>query len=225
MGRVVHSLKAGNFVDLGRPAATLWNSETEARYMEQVRERAQQKAKEILQQALDEAEVLRARARTEGFEDGRAAAQDLCAAEASRTAAFLASLHDALKTEKERAFALHRHTLFKILTLAFEKTLGIMLDAHRQQVLTSLFEEAVAQLQATSTITVHVCAEDLELAKQLAVQVRSQTQNLPDLCIKLNQDLTPGGVRLECGDGMVDNTIASRFEQVQAILVGYQEAP
>jgi flagellar assembly protein FliH len=32
-----------------------------------------------------------------------------------------------------------------------------------------------------------------------------------------------GGVRIESGDGLVDNSVASRFEQVRAILDGYRE--
>ena len=49
-----------------------WNDKTEALYMEQVRGRARQKAREILEQALAEAESIREQARGEGFSAGQA---------------------------------------------------------------------------------------------------------------------------------------------------------
>lgn len=223
-GRIIYGLHHGDMSRFDRPETQLWNDETEARYMEQVRERAQHKAREILEQALVEAEQIRARAASEGFESGRLEAAGLVQQEADKLTAFLGTLEQALHAEKQRIYAQHKQTLFSLLQLAFEKTLGIMLDEQRQAVLTTLFDEAVTQLQAASTITVYVCPDDMDIAKELTDQART-SQGLPDMILKASPDLAPGGVRLESGDGVVDNAVASRFEQVRSILDGYVENP
>lgn len=222
-GRLIHGLRHGDLSQLNRPAATTWNDETEARYMEQVRERAQQMAREILAQALAEAEQIRKTAREEGLAAGRDEVKKRAQAEAAKVSTFLGGLETALAAEKDRVYAEHKQALFRILSLAFEKTLGVVLEEEREKVLHALFEEAVAQLQTTTCITVHVCPADLDLARSLIDSTREARPDLPELRVCQCADLGSGGVRIESGDGLVDNSIASRFEQVRAILDGYRE--
>ena len=222
-GRLIHGLRHGDFSAMNRPAAATWNEETEARYMEQVRERAQQMAREILAQALAEAERIRRQARDEGLAAARDEVNALAAAEAAKVSGFLGDLQAALNAEKERVTAEHRQTLFRVLQLAFEKTLGVMLDEERERVLNALFEEAMAQLQTTGCVTVHVCPADLDLARSLVEKTREQRPDLPELRVCQCADLVLGGVRIESGDGLVDNSVASRFEQVRAILDGFKD--
>lgn len=222
-GRVIYGLHSRDGVGLNRPPSMIWNNETEDHYMEQVRQRAQQMAKEILSQALAEAEAIRAGARAEGYAAGQQEAGTLIQAEKSKVCAFFDTLQAAVVEEKERVYAEHKQCLFQILRLAFEKTLGVMLDEQREQVLITLFEEAVSQLQANTCITVHVCQADFDLATALAGQSREKRTDLPEVRIRVSEGLEPGGVRIESGDGLVDNSVAARFEQVRAILDGYME--
>jgi flagellar assembly protein FliH len=217
-GRVILGLYPGDFSHCGRPDTPLWNEETEAQYMDQVRERAQLMAKEILASALAEAEQIRQTARQEGLKDAQTTIEKQAAREKEKIGAFLAALETGLKAEKQRLFETHKDTLFGILRLAFEKTLGIVLDTQREQILTALLEEAVAHLHATSTITVHVSPQDADLAKEQLAALKTASPQLPELSLKISPELAPGGVRLECGDGVVDNSIATRLEQVRAAL-------
>lgn len=222
-GRVIYGLQLGDFAHLNRPAAATWNMETEARYMEQVRERAQQKAKEILNQALQEAEQIRHQAHAEGFAAGQTEAATLIRRETDAAAHFVASIHGALAAEKERIYIEHKQTLFHIMRLAFEKTLGIVLAENRENILQSLFEDAVGQLQARTCVTLFVSPENLEFAREMALQAKAARPELPELRVISCDNLASGGVRVESGDGLVDNSIAARFEQVRAILDGYLE--
>lgn len=224
-GRLIHGLRQGDLSSLNRPATRTWNDETEARYMEQVRERAQHMARDILALALAEAEQIRKRARGDGLADAREEIQAQAKAESKKVSDFMARLQSALEAEKKRVFDTHKQALFQILRLAFEKTLGVMLAEERENVLQSLFEEAAAQLQATTCITVNVCNQDLELAKALIEKTRQARPDLPELRVCPCADLEMGGVRIESGDGLVDNSVASRFEQVRVILDGYRENP
>lgn len=191
--------------------------------MEQVRDRAQQMAREILAQALAEAEQIRLQAKEEGLAAARNEVKALAKAEAAKVSAFLGSLQDALAAEKERVTAEQRQALFQVLLLAFEKTLGVMLGEERERALNALFDEAVAQLQTTGCITVHVCPSDLELARNLVERTREERPDLPELRVCQCADLELGGVRIESGDGLVDNSIAARFEQVRSILDGFRD--
>lgn len=222
-GRVIHGFFVGDGSALGRPEPAFWNDETEARYMDQVRERAQQKAREILSQAMTEAAQLREQARAEGFHAGREEALGLVQQEAQRVASFLGGVDQALHVEKERVAAEHKTALYQLLRAAFEKTLGVLLDADRDRILRTLFDEAMLQLQASGAVTLHVSPADLALATDLAAEARTTTPNMPELRVVASPELAPGGVRLECGTGLVDNSITSRFAQVQAILDSYQD--
>ena len=222
-GRLIHGLRSGDLSRLNRPAAATWNDETEARYMEQVRERAQQMARDILAQALAEAEQIRRHAREEGLAEAREEIHTRARAEAAKVTDFLGAMQAALEGEKERVFTEHKQALFQVLRLAFEKTLGVMLAEDRQNVLQTLFEEAASQLQTTSCITVHVCSADLDLARELIENTRQTRPDLPELRVCPCAELELGGVRIESGDGLVDNSVLSRFEQVRAILEGYRE--
>ncbi len=223
LGRVIRGLHPGDYSALNTPASTPWNGETKDRYMEQVRERAHQMARDILAQALAEAEQIRQQARVEGFASGQNEAKSLAQAEADRVVAFLGTLRDELMAEKQRISDAHKQSLFQILRLAFEKTLGVLLDTDRERSLQVLFDEAVGLLQARTCVTVHVSPADMDLAKTLVEQARQVRPDLPELRLCQAVDLTMGGVRVESGDGLVDNAITARFEQVRIILDGYQE--
>lgn len=193
--------------------------------MDQVRERAQDKAREILAQALVEAEAIRAQARAEGYAAGEQDALEQVEKEKQKIMTFLDSLEQALVQEKEQIFFKHKNTLFQILRLAFEKSFGVMLEASRFQALSALFEESVAQIQAQSVLTLYVCPADTDNATQILAQARATQPDLPEIVLRTSADLAPGGVRLESGEGVIDNSIASRFEQVRNILDGYLETP
>lgn len=216
-GRVILGLH-GDFSPSARPDTPLWNDETEARYMDQVRERAQLMAKDILASALAEADQIRQAARQEGLKDAQTEISAGIAQEKARIGALLSGLEASLAAEKERLYKTHEHTLFAILRLAFEKTLGIVLDAHREQILGGLLEEAVTHLHATSTVTVLVAPQDAELAREQLAALKAASSQLPELVLKVSPELAPGGVRLECGEGVVDNAIATRLDQVRAAL-------
>lgn len=223
-GRVILGRHPGDFSHYGRPATPFWNEETEARYMDQVRERAQLMAKEILTEAMAEAEQIRQAARQEGLKDAQATIEERLAREKAKITDFLAALENALATEKQRLFDTHKETLFEILRLAFEKTLGVALEAQREQSLTTLLEDAIGHLHATTAITVHVSPQDAELATERIAALKASNPMLPKMSIKVSQDLALGGVRLECGDGMVENTIAARLEQVRGALAAASES-
>jgi len=222
-GRIIYGLQPANQGHFARPETAFWNDETEARYMEQVRERAQRKASEILAQAMMEAELIRKQAQQEGFEAGRQEFHGLAKAEQTKATLFLSKLQKELIAEKQRLATAHKHSLFAILNLAFEKTLGTVLADKQAEVLGTLFDEAVEQLQASTTMTLYVGPQDAELAKTLLATVRSDHPELPDITLKIAPDLSGGGLRLESGDGLVDNSITSRFEQVRSILENYSE--
>lgn len=223
-GRVIIGLRACAPGDLERPAAALWNEETEARYMEQVKQRAQDKAKEILNEALREAEQIRIQAHKDGFAQGLVEGQAVIEHEKSNIVAVLQNLETALNQERANVAARQQSALFELMRLAFEKTLGLVLDSRREEILEALLTEAVEHLSATASITVHVCPQDADHARKLIQEAREHTSGLPAFTVQTDPGLAPGGVRLESGDGVVDNAISSRLEQVRAALAALPDS-
>lgn len=223
-GRIIIGLQSPAHALFDQPESASWSEETEQRYMEKVRERAQQKAKEILAKAMEEAAALRKQARAEGYSHGQEDARNAAAKETRRMADYLSTIQDALVEEKQRVARAHADQLFHLMRLALEKTLGTVLADERAHVLRTLFDEALSQLQTVDEVTMHVSPVDENLAREIiAATAAHNGAALPPIRIKTSRDIDPGGVRLECGSGMVDNTITSRFEQVQAILDSFQD--
>jgi len=221
--RIIYGLQSRSLHHFDRPETVFWNTETEERYMDQVRERAQKKAREILEQALAEAEGIRNQAKEEGYRAGKQDAQEQVEVEKQRVVKFLDSLEHALVQAKEEVFSQHKDVLFQILRLAFEKSFGVMLEEHRFQALSALFEESVTQIHAQSVVTMYVCPEDTDHAQQILAQAKVDQPALPEIILRTAHDVAPGGVRLESGEGVIDNSISSRFEQVRNIFDGYVE--
>lgn len=237
-GRIIFGLRPDDVQAFIRTPETEAD-DVEGRYMRQVRERARQKAKDVLIQALNEAEHIRQQAHdeafaaglekghAEGLEKGRAQGREESEGqiqqETEKLAALVSSLQTALDTEKECAYDDHKVTLFRILRLAVEKTLGRVLEETRLEVLNALFEDALQRLQTKTVVTVHVCPSDVDDVREMIERVKNEHSDIPEVRLQGRPDLAPGSIRVESGDGLVDNSIMARLEQVTTILDKYLE--
>jgi len=191
--------------------------EVEAQFWERVRAKAKTKAASIIAEAMAEAEILKAKAHEEGYAAGVAAAGEQVQNDLSQMAASLGTMLESLAGERKKLWAAHRQDFVDLLRLAVERTIGASIDGRRQEILGTLLDESLELMESRADLTLTVHPDDEPLAHELLTRAQQDRPNLSQVQVRANPGLIPGSVTLECRDGLVDNSIGSRFAEVETI--------
>ena len=196
--------------------------EVEARFWERVRAKAKARAAAIIADAMAEAQRLKAASRDEGYNEGLAAgsvvAHEHSEAELTRMAASFGSLMQSLAGERTKIWDAQRQDFLRLLRLAVERTIGSELDGRRQEILANLLGESLELMESKAELTLTIHPDDEIFLRDLLVRAQVEYPSLGQVQLRLNPTLVPGSILLEGQEGLVDNTVGSRFAQVEAIL-------
>lgn len=191
--------------------------EVEQQFWERVRGKATAKASEIMNQAMAEGERIKAKAHEDGYAAGVAAAENQIQTELAQMSATLAKVLESVAVERKNLWASYRQDFVTLLKLAVERTIGVSIDARRQEILASLLTEALDMVDAKDRLTLTVHPDDESLLRELMNRAGSERPGLDHFQVRSDAALLPGSVSLECADGLVDNSIADRFAAVETI--------
>ena len=186
---------------------TAWNEDTEREYMERVRVRAKDMAREILEKASFEAQTLRETARKEGYEAGMEAASAEIAEFRENMGGAVSAVLSAIESQKETAAAAFREELALLMRLCVEKIVAHELSDDRMTLMRALFDDAVAHMGESLRYAVRVAPEDEPLVADI---VASGAGAAKAFSVRADASLTPGSLILETDSGMVDNSLAAR---------------
>lgn len=197
----------------------------EARFWDRLRSKATAKAQAVIAEAMTEAETIRATAQEEGYAAGHAeghaaataAAEARLEAELARMTASFGGMVETLAGERNRLWHLQREEFLTLLRLAVERTVNASIDFRRQEILDNLLNEALEAIDAKAEPTLTVHPEDEALLRELLTRAKAERPHLARVTVRLNPDLIPGSLFLEYPEGLVDNTIASRFAEVETV--------
>ncbi|SDB12294.1 flagellar assembly protein FliH [Desulfonatronum thiosulfatophilum] len=219
-GRIIIGPRSVGLAELtlnsGRQEA--WNLEAEEEYLSRVRIRAQDMAREILAQAMAEAEQVRAQAHEEGYHAGQAQADAELMVAREQAADQCAAILNAIQEQGKKVWRTHRADLISLLHIMVEKTIAVELEAHRQESLAVLLDQAVDMIDSKRKMVFSVHPRDRELIEAMLRQTRNGGDQLDNWKIKEDPRIEQGGLILECDHGMVDNTIASRRAGLEDII-------
>lgn len=203
--------------ELENRRAPMHFEEVESQFWERVRGKATAKASEIMTQAMAEAERLKAKAHEDGYAAGVAAAESQVQAELAQMSATLANVLESVAVERKNLWAGYRQDFVTLLKLAVERTVSATIDARRQEILDSLLGEALDLIDAKDELTLTIHPDDEPLLRELMARAAGERTGLARFQVRVNAALIPGSVSLESRDGMVDNSIADRFAEVETI--------
>lgn len=189
----------------------------EAEFWERTRAKAQDMAKEIIARAMTEADQIRAAAREEGLAQGTAQAQSQFEAHVDEMGKAFGETLAAIQGDRKSLWEGYRQDFVTLLRLALEKSFGILLDDARREILSSLLDEALDLIDSRTGLSVVVHPDDAPMMEELLARAARTRQGLEGWQIRGDAGLVPGGVRLESRDGMVDNTVNSRFAEVERV--------
>lgn len=196
----------------------LWDETTNEDYLNRVKEKAKEKAKEILMLAELEAEALRASARHEGFEAGMAEAQEQVDQHIQAVSSEVEGLMSQIGTQGATIFNERRRDIMALIKLAVEKTIHVELSENRVASLENLLEEALERIESQREITIKCFPEDAADLQGFMQTIQDRNPALKYWKVKGDPAVQQGGVVLEGSDAKVDNTIASRWQGVEPIL-------
>ncbi|QGY40621.1 flagellar assembly protein FliH [Pseudodesulfovibrio cashew] len=196
----------------------MWDDSTNEEYLERVKAKAREKAKEIMVLAELEAEALRATARHEGYEEGLKQAQADLEAHANQMSAEVENILSQIGAQGSKVFDERRRDILSLIRLAVEKTLKIEMSESRIASVEALMTEALERIESQRELIVKCSPDD---APDLEIFIKNIQERNPALkywTVKGDPTLADGGILLESADGMVDNSVASRWRGVEPIL-------
>ena len=195
----------------------LWDDSINDEYLERVKTKAREAAKEIKILAELEAEALRATAQHEGYEEGLAQAQADVDAHTKAMTAEVENMLVQLGACGATIFEERRQDVMALIKLAVQKTLAVEMSEQRTASLEALMREALERIESKRQLTIRCAPDDEQDLKAFIGSIQEGNPSLKYWTIKPDPSLTQGGMVVEADEGKVDNAVTSRWEGVEPI--------
>ena len=194
-----------------------WDDATNREYLDRVRDKARQAAKEIKMLAELEAEALRATSYHEGYNEGLAKAQEFVDQHLRDISAKAEHLLQQLGAQGSTIFGDRQQDIAALIKLAVNKTLKVELSERRIESLQALMNEALDRLDSKRDISIKCHPDDMESLEEFLKTIQERDPSLKYWSVKADPAIQMGGVIVEGLGCRVDNTIDTRWAGVEPI--------
>jgi flagellar assembly protein FliH len=192
--------------------------EMEEEYFQRVKTKARTAAREIIAEAMSEAEIIKQEAHKQGYEQGKAAADKELEAHFQKLSGKLSDLLEQIQIEKKALRSKQNRNMALLLKAALEKVLATELETNKAKVLENLLEEALNRIDTQERVTISCSPEDKSFLEDLLTRTEQQFPDLSKWMINPSPTMKKGGLKVESKNGMVDNSIESRYALVREIV-------
>lgn len=195
----------------------IWDETMDLEFMDRVRAKAKDKAKEIIAQAMKEARQIRAEAHEEGLRQGTSEGEAQLARQLSDISAGLGQVIGSIQDQAEQVWAARGNDFVRLIRMAVEKTIGMEMAERRRDMLHGLLEEAVQRIESERRFVIRTNPADVELIEELLRLAQAEHPKLSKWLVKADPSIT-AGVVVETADAKAENTTDQRWEDVSALL-------
>jgi flagellar assembly protein FliH len=195
----------------------VWDEAMDLEFMDRVRQRAKTKAKEIIQQAMEEARRIRSSAHDTGMNEGLAAGEQELEQHLQSISEGLGYVIRTIQEQADVVWAARRADFLRLIRMAVEKTLGIEMAERRQEMLGTLLDEAVARIESERLFVIKTAPGDNEIIENLLARAQAAHPKLQKWSVKADPAIT-AGVVIETADARAQNTVDDRWAAVSALL-------
>ncbi len=202
----------------------VWDQATNAELVERVKQRAQDMAREIIEEARAEAVRIKEAAHAEGFEQGLAQAREQVEQEQTALAAAVAQALSAVQTQARAVWTAQRKDFIDLIRMAVEKTVAVELSQRRAEILEKLMDQGLETIDSLRSLTIRAKPEESELLSAIVTHMAEHFPELKHYRVKPDPAIELGGMVIESADGMVDNTVATRWAAVEKIFVYLEQS-
>ncbi len=220
-GRVIMGLQTRNLDEVNAQARNLVRMdtpETEARFLEKVREKARTAASEIISKAMVEAREIRLKAYEEGRNEGLSQAAGEILAKKEELSSSISKIFLNLNAEKQKLWNDYRQDIIFVLMTSIDKILGMEVSKNRIEIMQSLLDQSLELVDRSRELNITVSRDDEQIVKEMLERAREIHPELLNYRIRPSSTVKKGGLILENGTGVVDNTLDSRYRQVKEIV-------
>lgn len=224
-GRVIVGLdSAGNadertIQEMEGKKKPVWDDSTDQEYFSRVKVKAQNMAKDIISKAMAEAEEIKKKAFEEGEAQGQAAANERNTEYLAQIGNNLGSILEGIQDRSNEIIDSRIQDSVTLVMTVIEKALGIEMESRRQEILGSLFEEALNRIDSQTSLTIKVSPDDQETLAPLLEKAKEEFPDISRWKVVSDTSIDNGGVIVEAKDSMIDNTVSSRWAGIEEILV------
>ena len=219
-GRIFMSGRISVLDEVEQARSRAWSEEDEKIYLEKVRLRAAEKAREILSAAEKEARALREKAVEEGRSEGlRLAEAEMGELRASMSQASRSVL-SAIEERGEGLLEAWKEDLSALLRLAVEKGLGMGLSEDRAALLSSLYAQAARTLTESRRVLVRCNPEDAAAVEDIVAAGREKLTEQNGWSVRADEAVPPGDLWLESESSLAQSNLESRRAAVMQALEG-----
>lgn len=220
-GRVIMGLRTRDLDEVNaqaRSSIRIDTPETEARFLERVRERAREKASTLISEAMTEARTIRQKAMDEGHREGLARADEELQTMKDELSSDVATIFSNLKQEKKKIWEEYRQDMIFVLKASIDRILGMEISENRARIMESLLDQSLELAESNKELSISVSSDDEQTVRELLEMAREKHPEIGSCRIKSSEKIKKGGLILENGNGVVDNTLDSRYEQIKQIV-------
>jgi flagellar assembly protein FliH len=224
-GRVIVGLDSAGHADektiqeMEGKKRPVWDESTDREYFDRVKIKAQTMAKDIITKSMAEAEQIKQKAFEEGLSQGLSQASEQNAQHIAQLSNNIGAILEGIQSNGDAIIQGRIQDSVALVMTVIEKALGIEMESRRQEILGSLFEEALNKIESQTGLTIRVSPDDQELLNPLLEQAKEDFPEILRWKIKADPAIDNGGVILEATDSMIDNTVSSRWAGIEEILV------
>ena len=195
----------------------IWDAATNDEYLNRVKEKAREAAKEIKMLAELEAEALRATAKHDGYAEGLAQAQETVDQHIKDISTQAENLLAQLGAQGNTIFEDRRQDIIGLIKLAVSKTLKVELDEKRTASLEALMREALDRIEAQRQLEIRCSPDEVAELEEFIRTIQERNSALKYWTVKGDPAIQSGGVVVEAAGGKVDNTIDTRWKSVEPL--------
>ncbi len=196
----------------------IWDESVNQEYLDRVKGKARDMARGIIATALAEAEVIKARAKAKGLEEGAAEAEELVARKMESLGQAMEQTLATIAGQGLTIWNARRDDLLRLTRMAIAKTLEVEISQRRLESLENLLNEALDRIDSQRQMSLRVSTQDEETIQELMKKAQSANPALSNWRVLVDPGLELGGVIVETVEGMVDNSVAGRWAGVESIL-------
>ncbi|EPR44306.1 H+transporting two-sector ATPase E subunit [Desulfovibrio sp. X2] len=202
----------------------VWDQATNTELVERVKQKARSMAREILEEARAEAERIKEAARGEGFQQGLEQAREQVEQEQTALAEAVGNALSAIRGQARQVWTAQRADFVALIRMAVEKTVNAEMSERRREILENLVDQALETIDSMRGLTIRARPEEAELLTAILNHVAERFPELKSYRVKPDESLTLGGMVIESADGMVDNTLATRWAAVEKIFAHLEQS-
>lgn len=177
---------------------------------------AKQTSESIILEAYDQADTIRAKAKSDGYEEGIRRAAEEYESKLLERIAELDELRQQYLSEKHNLFASSEREMIDIVLSAMDKVFHSRAE-NDESVVESLVSGCINQVTRTERIVIRICETDYLQAISAKHRLLAGNERVEDLEFRVDPSLSKGSCVIETSAGVIDASVDVQLSEIKRL--------